>query len=504
MLGRTDSSLTCPHDASAVTPRRSRWASLLIALVAGLVVALGLAAPIAAQANFADEVANGLIDGGFVIEDGADGSDVVTSAASAAADDGVGTAVLAAEADSTAREFAAAVLDRLPADSPLHTVLIVTPNSVGAASAEYLPNDVNSAVTAARAQSGTADVIGAFTASVAGRSFTASGASGGTGSGSDGGTVSRDDGAGTDADEPAPVPSETPATSSDGGGGSGLGVLALFFGIPLLFLIGLGWWSRRKVAKRQEENLEKARNEVKAQVSAIALLIYDLNDRVSLSDDDELRETFAITSTDYQELAAEIDTAETGPELAAHTDRADYLRWRLETVAAKLDGREPPPAPQKPVAPSKEFVIEHDREPVPGRRGRISRGTCFFDPQHRPGIVPATIEMNGGAFDALLCRECSRRLQDGQQPEHRTVDIGGRRVPIARAPVGYGGLGLALADLFRVKAPGMSQGVQFDWTSSGGPLPKGGSRPRAQALPTRPRRRSARRRSTGRGRRRLR
>ncbi|NNE72314.1 MAG: hypothetical protein HKN26_01485, partial [Acidimicrobiales bacterium] len=368
-------------------------------------------------------------------------------------------------------------------DGPYHTVVVVTPRSMGAASSEFVPVDVNNAVRAGNRNADPVDALAGFVGALTGAApeVEAAPSAGGTrvplgGREDQPGDLDRDRTSGG---------SSSSAESSSGGGVS----IWWFVGLGLVAMLGFSWWGKRKAARQQEANLEQARTEAKAQLSAIAQFVYDLNDRISLGDDDGLKTEFATASGDYQQLSELVDEADTGPELAELADKVDTLRWKMEAFEARLEGREPPPRPAEPRSRA-EHRDDHDRIPISSRgRSRSSRTACFFDPQHRPGVVPATVEMDRESVDVLLCRDCSRRLRDGQQPDPRYVNVGRRKVPAALAPLGYGGLGLLLASLFNVRTNDMTQGVAFDWSSHVAGMPKPGSRPRAERLPTRPRRR---------------
>ncbi len=461
--------------------RTSRRSPLLALLIGALVALLGLVTPALAQTDLVRTIADAISQNGIAIEDGAIADDDRIFALHDAAP-GVGLVVLADEAEGTPQAFASAVLGEV-SDDRIHTIAVATPTAFGASSNEYLRGDVNDAADRAARSSSSGDALATFITALTGIAVDGINATPGAGTRVEAPT--RDTSVNDDRD----TDTGSTSTGSSGGGVSIWPILA----IGVLGFMAFSFWSKRKATKQQQANLEQARGEIKSQLSSIAQMVYDLNDRVTLSDDDEVRGDFAKASGEYQMLVEEVDVADDGPELAALTDRADQLRWQMEVIEARLDGREPP---QAPVAPRNReaHLDDHDRIPVEHRRRTRARSaTCFFNPRHRSGVVPATVSMQGDDLDVLICRECSRRLRDGEEPETGYIDVGRRRVPAALAPVGYGGLGLALAKLPRISVEGMGQPLQLDWGGAVDEMPAAGRRPRNEALPSRPRRTRRRR-----------
>ncbi len=461
------------------------FASVSIAVCSVLVLLIGLTDPALAQSALVRTIADAVSENGIAIEAGATADDDQIFALHDAAP-GIGLVVLADEAEGTSTAFAAAVLAEVT-DGRIHTIAVSTPTSFGASSDEYLRGAVNDAAEASARWDDPGQAFGVFIKTLTGTEVDVVDATPGAGTRVEAPTrdtsVNDDD----SASEPG-----APSSADSGGGISIWPILA----VGVIAFLGFSFWSKRKVAKQQQANLEQARSEIKSQLSSIAQMVYDLNDRVTLSDDDDIRGDFATASGEYQSLVEAVDAADDGPELAALTDRADQLRWQMEVIEARLEGREPPPAPVEPRT-SDDHLDDHDRIPVePRRRTRARSATCFFNPRHRSGVVPATVSMEGDDLDVMICRECSRQLRDGEVPETGYVDVGRRRVPAALAPVGYGGLGLALARLPKISVEGLGQPLQLDWESAADQLPAPGRRPRNEALPARRRRttRSRRRR----------
>lgn len=422
--------------------------------------------------DLTSEVVEELIEQGFYVEPGAENTaSEMRSIGTLSSDEGIAVALLADEVDGSAQDFADLVFGEIAGrGSAIHTVLVITPGELGIASNRYAVGQTDRALT--RFTSAGGDAVSGVEA-----------------------LYDSLVGAAVPTPDPNPTGVPVPNTGSDGSSTGG--------GIPILPVLGIGavgfggtWlYTKRKSDKTRAENLEAARSELNDQVSAIAQMVYDLNDRVTLSDDDDLQLRFQEASIEYNEVDESLDTIDNGPDMAELNDRVDQLRWRLDWVEARLDGR---PVPPEPVA---EPAIPLQTSDNRSERVRARHGTCFFDPDHRPGTVPATVDAVDSQLDVLICRECARRIDAGDVPEPRLVQVGQRRVPAARAPLGYGGIGLALPDLFRILTRSSGRALDVDWRSWPAPTSSPRQIPRRERLPRR-RASSGRRRRASSGRRR--
>ncbi len=447
---------------------RSTLAAGLAAILFSLFGLIGFVATPAAAQSTGElvDVSDALLEDGWFVELGAEATvDEIAGAANRAARDGIGTVLLASEIDGNAVDFADNVLsDVAAAGGPISSVLVITPGQIGMSSDSLSDAEVDRALNAFRDAPDAVAGVDAVTDSLGGASAPADT---GSDSGTSGGSTST-------SSEPADIP---------------WGPIA---GVGALGVVGLGGaslYQRRKAEKAAEQNLEVARAEMHEQLSAIAQMVFDLNDRVTLNDDADTTLRFQEASVKYNDLKDKVDLIENGPDMAEFNDEVDQLRWQLDWVEAKLDGR---PLPAEPV-PNEPPIVPQTSDAT-SEKVRARRGTCFFDPDHRPGTVPATVDTGSESHDVLICRECSRRLENGETPEPRIVQVGRRQMPAARAPLGYGGIGLALPDLFRILTRNVGRPVDVDWRSW--PAPRQQHRlPRPDRLP----RRRAPRRSRGRG-----
>lgn len=394
---------------------RGRWRELMM-LAAVIVVAL----PATAWAQDPEVVAAQLDDAGVAVAEDADANvDAIADvAADLAADGGTfGFVVLGAPPASGTVEFADAVLDAWGAPA---TVVVLTDEDIFAVSEVYDERALDAALDAAFDDFDTSPTSGFATF---GRRLIGQ-------------------------------PAGTTDTPSRMGGGFPWGWAAV--GVVAVGGILLALRGRHQAADRRQQALQAARAEIAEQVTAIGELVFDLEAQVSLAQDPAVEERYEEATATFrtvQELLPEAADHVALEELAARADRA---HWQLEAVSAVLDGRPVPPEPteQTPAA-------------------------CFFDPTHRVATEDATVKTPAGTAQVRVCTACADRLEAGQAPTPRQIDVGGHRVPSARAPRSHGGRGLEwLSGAAEVLIRGMSRGTTIDM---GGPARPG--RPRGVRVP---------------------
>lgn len=217
------------------------------------------------------------------------------------------------------------------------------------------------------------------------------------------------------------------AGGGNGGGFGGFGLFLVVGGLAILGIITLVSRARtRKAFKDQRErSLKEARDEVGAHVAAMAERIVALTDRVGVAANDEATRLFAEATSTYTTAQDHLERSASLAELEHVTDELDHARWQLEAVTALIEGRTPPPEP------------EEDR-------------ACFFDPTHGAATADALIEMAAGQRTVKVCSYCKGKLDAGEAPEPRMIDVGGQQVPAAMAPRSYGGGGRAWVEDFTI------------------------------------------------------
>ncbi|HLA67737.1 MAG TPA: DUF6676 family protein [Acidimicrobiia bacterium] len=386
-------------------------------LAALAAIALFLFPALPASAQTPDDVAQTVSDTGLYVAPGLEANtSSISASVTRARNAGVRMMVVLLDADPTggATTFADAILDRVPGG----TVLVLSATNEGMSSTEFGQADMQAALDAgfaASSQAASGEGDAAFV------SATVDSLTGTTASGS-----------GTN---------EVSLTSS--GGSGGLIILVAIVGGFILII----WFAMRRSRKTAESGkksaIDEARSEIKAQLESMANTLLDITDLVSASassnDDTYLRqasETFT-TASDSFETALDLTSLE------ALSDRLDEARWQLDAAGAIAAGK-----------------------PVPAQPAKEQRYVCFFDPTHPGATETAQITTPAGSQTVRVCKDCAGKLQRGEQPQPRMINVGGQRVPAANAPRSYGGGGFDWLSVFSVLAGGMGQGAAYDWGRS--------------------------------------
>jgi len=220
-------------------------------------------------------------------------------------------------------------------------------------------------------------------------------------------------------------------------------------GIPWLAIIGIGlvalvgftiWRSGRRQKEAVANQLEEARGEIRQQMDVIADQIVKLADDPRTEGTPEALNHYRSASETFSRAETRLAAASTLAELEDLSDDLDRARWELEATTALMEGRQPPPAPvdEKP---------DH----------------CFFDPTHGAGVEQATLQTPAGTREVMVCKADAEKLRRGEAPVPRDLPMGPQRVPAPQAPRSAGGSGLDWLDVFSVIVGGMSQGVPYNW-----------------------------------------
>ncbi len=412
----------------------------LLALFGALSLLLASASGAGAGAQGLDDIVTQVDLRGYYVEPGADADiNELERIASEAADSDSPAAIviLAAEAEGGDDLLASEVFDR---SGGFDTVVVVSDVGVGAFSVfddDQLAESLAAALDVGRGGGSNEEIAEAFVDRLPGAAEVPTGDE-------------------EPADVPAAVPSES--ASSDSGGGFGflwvLLVLAVIGGIVWFFVAR----SRRR---RAVDEVEEARGEIREQLEVIANEIFENQDTVELSGNEQAIAHYRDANVTYAEAVEQLDSTSDLLSLAELNHRVDRARWQLEAAEALVEGRPVPPEPEpdKPVA-------------------------CFFDPTHKPGTEEAVVRTPAGDKEVAVCRQCADKLRRGESPTPREITVGGRRVPAAKAPQSHGGRGMGGLDLFEVVLGGLggilggalggrsqrggrSGGVSLDW---GNPL----------------------------------
>lgn len=102
---------------------------------------------------------------------------------------------------------------------------------------------------------------------------------------------------------------------------------------------------RKKTARRV--HTANARTDTKVQIQEMSDLILELEPRVTIADDHELKKRYVNASATYREVLERADEVETGHDVADLRIEIAKARWKLDVIDAELDGR---PGPAEPFA----------------------------------------------------------------------------------------------------------------------------------------------------------
>ena len=128
--------------------------------------------------------------------------------------------------------------------------------------------------------------------------------------------------------------------------------------------------------------------------------------------DPDAKEDYLLALEQYDLASQRFDRARTPQELEPVAKALDEGRYLMTRAKARLAG-----------------------QALPERRL-----PCFFDPRHGPSVKDEWFTPpGGGPREVPVCAADAVRLEDGEQPESRLVQSGGRMVPYWSAPSHFGG-----------------------------------------------------------------
>ncbi len=108
-------------------------------------------------------------------------------------------------------------------------------------------------------------------------------------------------------------------------------------------------WNTYKLRRNRRRTVTTsgARDDTAAQLTAMSDLILDLEPRVTIANDMDLKERFTLASRTYSDVREAAEEAVTGHEIADLRLQIAEARWKLDVIDAELDGRPAPPQPHR-------------------------------------------------------------------------------------------------------------------------------------------------------------
>lgn len=231
-----------------------------------------------------------------------------------------------------------------------------------------------------------------------------------------------------------------PSTPAAENGSSGFPIwpVVVLAGVAL---IGFRMWGNNRADDRAvARRFAEAKREIEAQMSAVANQILELSDRVDFAADQAATAHFRRASEVYGVAERRLGEATSTAAFEALADDLDEARWELAAAEAILDGA---PVPSRPA----------DDHPEP----------CFFDPTHGAGVEEAELATAAGTRTVRVCAADAGRLRRGERPDPRAITVDGRQVPASSAPRTHGGRGMDALGVFSILVGGMGDAIPYRW-----------------------------------------
>jgi hypothetical protein len=198
-------------------------------------------------------------------------------------------------------------------------------------------------------------------------------------------------------------------TGSGGRGGAGIPgwFLLALLGVPAVLLL-LRARSRRRA---EREELEDVKRVVREDLVALSDDVRALDLDVEMPGvDPAAREDYHRALGAYERASAQLDAARSAEELAGVAELLEQGRFAMASAKARLAGEAPP---------------EH-------------RPPCFFDPRHGPSTRDVEWAPPGGMPRPVpACEADALRVEEGDEPAHREIELAGQRMPYWAGPPMY-------------------------------------------------------------------
>jgi hypothetical protein len=215
------------------------------------------------------------------------------------------------------------------------------------------------------------------------------------------------------------------APGSGSSGGGSLAILALLIGGGGLFAFSRTRRRRREEAAQVQELRRIANDDVVALGDDVRAIDLDIE---MPGADPRARDDLGVALDRYDRAQVALKAASRPQDFAPVSTALEEGRWAMESAKARLAGRTPP-----------------ERRPP-----------CFFDPRHGPSTRDVEWSPDGyPAREVPACEADAVRIESGEEPLTREVELQGRRMPYYAGPGwmgpysggyygGFGGFGAGL------------------------------------------------------------
>jgi hypothetical protein len=197
---------------------------------------------------------------------------------------------------------------------------------------------------------------------------------------------------------------------------SSVGTFAVIAVLIVLGGVGLAVFSarsKRRAAARAAANLAEVKPAFAEDVTKLGEDIEELDlDIDAPTTTDQMRQLYARALDAYDASKLALDRATNTLGLHDVTSALEEGRYNLAGIRALQEGK-----------------------PLPERRP-----PCFFNPQHGPSVQDVNWTPPGGAARQVpVCDQCADRLARGEDPDAKTVLVGGQQTPYWNAGPAYAG-----------------------------------------------------------------
>ena len=126
-------------------------------------------------------------------------------------------------------------------------------------------------------------------------------------------------------------------------------VLVLVLIVLAIAILWMAYSTRRKSVRTA--STADARDDTSAQLTAMSDLILELEPRITIADDADLKQRYVAAAKTYAAVMERAESVTGGHEVADLRIEIAKARWRLDVIEAELDGSTPPPEPHSWDAP---------------------------------------------------------------------------------------------------------------------------------------------------------
>ena len=213
------------------------------------------------------------------------------------------------------------------------------------------------------------------------------------------------------------------AGSGSGGGAASAPSHALRNGLIALIVVavlaGRGFFLiARPARRRRQQDLNDAKSAAQDDLIALSTKITDLNTNVSVTNNEDAAKEHAKALSAYERGTKALDAAKRVSDMGAVSRAIAAGHYHLACAEALTAGK-----------------------PKPKRRP-----ACFFDPRHgmSAGDVEWAPAYGGPSRPVPACVDCARKVDNGDEPEMRRVEVYGAPVDYVNArfaPAYWGGFG---------------------------------------------------------------